>query len=155
MTHRTAAQMDLLSWQPPAPVARFEPDRVRAASLPAKITRLVAEVLREQKAAGRERDQVAEAMSAYLGEAVSLNVLNSYASEAREEHIINLPRFIALLAVTQDKRPLHELAALFGWAVIDRKFLPVIELAALREHQDDVKRRTDALRHQARLTGAL
>jgi len=71
-------------------------------------------------------------MSAYLGEDVSENMLNAYASEARDEHIISLVRLIALIHATRDRRPLELIASMFGWAVIERRHLPAIGVELLR-----------------------
>ena len=148
-------QIDLLSWSPPEPVSRFERDRIRSATLAGKIARAVSEVLKEETAGGFDRARTAEAMTAYLGETVSKNMLDAYASEAREEQVISLVRFIGLLGVTLDKRLLQVVADEFGWAVVEKKYLPVIELASLREHEDAVKKRRHALQAAARVTGAL
>lgn len=147
--------MDLLAWKPPEAVTRFDQQRVRAASLGATIKRAVAEALREADATGFGREAIALGMSDFLGERVSKAMLDAYASQAREEHVISLVRFVALIAVTRDARLLQVLAEPGGLAVIDRKYVPLIELASLREHEDVVRKRARGLRHAARATGAL
>jgi len=82
-------------------------------------------------------------------------MLNAWASEARDEHTIPLTRLIALLHATRDRRLLELLAAELGWAVIERRHLPMIELAAVQERQDALRRQADRLRYQARQGGAL
>ena len=148
-------QLDLLAWQAPEPVAAFDPQRVKAASLKGLICRAVSEALGD--AADREipREEVARRMGDYLGEKVSLPMLNAYASQAREEHTISLPRFIALLHATGDRRLLQMVAAPFNWAVVERKQLAMIELAAAQEHEDEARRITRELRARARAEGAL
>lgn len=143
-------QPSLLDWEPPKPVAAFEPARVRAATLGGQIARAVAECLRDAAAAGLAREAVAERMSAITGARVTKAMLDAYASQAREEHSITLPRFIALMQATGDRRLLELLAEPQGWAVIDRADLPLIELAALQEHHDEINRRMKALQAQAR-----
>lgn len=143
-------QMDLLAWQPPQPVARFDPPRVRAASLPVQIGRAVAEALRDAAAAGICRDEVARRMGAILGTTISKSMLDAYASQAREEHTISLARFVALIQATGDRRLLQLLAEPLGWAVIDRADLARIELSDLREHADEIARRMRALEQQTR-----
>jgi len=150
-----AGQMNLLEWEPPAPVARFEDARVRAATLPALIARAIAEVLRTAAEAGTDRAQVAERMSEYLGQRVSKSMLDAYASQAREDHAIPLSRFVALLHATGDRRLLELLAEPLGWSVIERRYLPLIELASVREHEDEVRRRAANLRQRARRDGVL
>lgn len=148
----TVPQPDLLSWRPPQPVARFEPERVRAVSTRAVVCRAISDALR---GTGQPREAIARRMSEFLGEEVSKHMLDAYASPAREEHTISVPRFLALLHATRDRRLLELLAEPFGWTVIERRYLPLIELAAVREHEDEVRRRAEALRRQARAGGLL
>lgn len=143
-------QPSLLEWQAPQPVARFEPARVRAATLHGQIARAVAECLRDAAAAGLKRDTVAERMSAITGQRVSGAMLDAYASQAREDHSISLARFIALMQATGDRRLLELLAEPMGWAVIESADLALIELGALREHADEIARRMKTLQQQAR-----
>lgn len=149
---RHSAQPDLLDWTPPQPVRRFEEDQVRAASLAARISKAVSAALKE---CGLTREDAAKAMGDYLGEKVSLAALNALASEARDDHRISVTRLMALIHVTRDPRLLQLLAEPFGWAVIDRRFLPMIELAAVQEQRDELARRAEALRRAARAGGAL
>lgn len=147
-----ARQPDLLDWTPPAPVAAFAPEQVRGATLEARIARAVSVALQESKLT---RDEIAARMSAWLGEKVSLNMLNAYASVARGDHSIGLSRFLALVQATGDRRLLELLAEMFGWAVIERRHLPLIEMAAVQERLDELHRTKDALRRQARAGGGL
>lgn len=149
---RAAAQPDLLDWQPPQPVARFPEAQVRAVSLAARISRAVAASLHDAEA---DRETIAARMSAFLGERISPAMLDAYASQAREDHRISVPRFMALIHATGDRRLLELLAEPMGWAVIERRHLPMIEVAAIREHEDELRRRRDYLTRQARNGGAL
>jgi hypothetical protein len=141
-------QMDLLAWEPPEPVARFEDRVIRAASIAGQISHGVAAALRDADARDLGREEVARRMSGYLGERISVAMLNGYASEAREQNVISVPRLLALVHVTGDRRLLQMLAEPFGWAVIEARHLPLIEIAALREREDELRRRADALRRQ-------
>ena len=145
-------QPDLLDWQPPQPVQAFAAPEVRSSTLNGRITRAVAAALR-----GCElpREAVAAGMSEFLGRTVTKNMLDAYASEARDSHTIPLDRFLALVHVTQDRRLLELLAEPMGWAVIERRYLPLIDLATVREKHDDLQREMDALRRQARSGGLL
>lgn len=136
-------QLDLLGWAPSEPVVAYDPRTVRAASLAASMSKAVSQSL---KSCGRSREQVAERMSAYLDEQVSKTMLDAYASEARDEHIINIVRFIALVEATNDRRLLEFIAELFGWAVIERRYLPAIELAERLERRAEMDREIDAAR---------
>ncbi len=149
---RHASQGDLLAWKAPTPVRRFDDERVRASTLGGKICRGVAHTLKESPLS---RAEIAERMSVFLGEDVSQNMLNAYASQAREDHVINVVRFIALIDATQDRRLLEMVAEVFGWTVIERRFLKLIELASLQEQQEDFRRRADVARRQAKSEGLL
>lgn len=137
--------LDLLSWQPPEPVRAFEPEIVRAASIRAMLAKGVSAALKD---CGRSRDDVAEVISGYLGEKCSKDMLDAYASEAREEHVISLPRFLALIHATGDQRLLQMLAEPFGLAVIDAKYLPAIEDSMLAAKIDELKTRQKMARRR-------
>ena len=154
-TIRDASQADLLAWEAPTPVEKFAPVRVRAATLTGKIKRAISEALREEAEKGFDRENTAAAMSHFLGETVSKNALDSWCSDAREDHMPSLVRFIALLDATGDKRVLQVICQELGWAVIEKRWLPMIELASLREHEDKVRDRRKALQAHARIAGTL
>ena len=92
-------QLDLLAWEPPQAVARFPAEAVRGASLSTRMCRAVAAALKESDL---PREKIAREMGAFLGQEVSKNMLDSYASQAREGHVITLLRFIGLLHATGD-----------------------------------------------------
>jgi hypothetical protein len=128
--------LDLFAdWQPPEVVQRFDDTRVRAANLRQKIAMGVAETL---KGAEIDRDAIAEAMGAWLGEEVSKNLLDAYASQAREDHVISLLRLIALIHATGDLRILQMIAEIFGHSVVEDRHLPWIDYGRLSEHSDEV-----------------
>jgi len=149
---RHAAQMDLLAWQAPEVVRAFDPAMVRGGTLAARIARAVSVALHD---CHMDREDVARRMSIYLGARVSKAMLDAYASAAREDHAISLPRFMALIDATGDRRLLELLAEGFGWAVIERRHLPLIDMAAVTEQMDELAKRRDALRREARAKGAL
>jgi len=149
-----AGQLDLLAWTAPEPVRRFEAHRVRAASFREQVARAISAVLKDADAAGRSRESIAVAMSEFLGERVSLNMLNAYASQARDEHSVSVTRLFALLHATRDQRLLQLLAEPMGWAVIDQKFLPLIELAAVTDQAKALGKRAKEIRREVRRGGA-
>lgn len=149
---RHAAQPDLLEWEPPQPVAHFPEEQVRAATLAGRVSRAVAAALTDAEEC---RETIAARMSAFLGERVSPAMLDAYASQARDDHRISVPRFVALLHATRDRRLLELLAEPMGWAVIERRHLPLIEVAAIREHEDELRRRREHLTRLARTGGGL
>lgn len=139
--------LDLLAWEPPALVQRFDETSVRASSLRARIAKAVSETL---KAAPMPREQIADKMSDWLGEECSKHMLDAYSSEAREEQTISVLRLAALIHVTGDARLLQLLAEMFGHSVIDDKFLPWVEVGQLSDTKDEVDRAYDAARRNAR-----
>jgi hypothetical protein len=146
-------QLDLLEdWTPPAPTERFEEHKVRAGSPAGRISRAVAAALNESRL---KRSDIAKAMSEFLGETVTINMLNAYASQEREQHKITLLRFLALVHATRDRRLLQLFAEPMGWAVIDSKHLPLIELAMVQDKQEELRQQAAALRQKARIRGAL
>ena len=154
MNRRPTQQLEL-DWQAPKPVLRFDEHVVREASISGRMCRAMSAALHDAALAGRPRKAIAEAMSLYLHETVSVQMLDAYVSEARETHTINLPRFVALVHATQDRRLLEAIAEMFGWSVVPAKFVPLIKLAALREQEDALKRERMALIHEAKREGAL
>lgn len=154
--HRTPIeQMSLLDWTPPEPVVRFEDHQVRAATISGRIAHGVAQALKDVAARGVDRTAVAQRMATYLGERVAKSSLDAWASEARDDRVIALPALLALVHVTGDRRLLELLAEPMGWAVIERRHLPLIKMAAIRDRQDELRRQADALMRQARAGGGL
>jgi len=135
-------QPSLLDWKPQPVTAAFAPDEVRGASIAARISRGVAVSL---KATGKTRHAIAQQMSRFLGLDVSKPMIDGYAAPSRDDHAISVVRFIALLHVTQDRRLLQLVADELGWAVIEKRFLPLIEVAEIREREDALKRRRNVL----------
>jgi len=137
---------DLFDWQPPELVERFDADITRAASQRAAISKVVSAALRDCEL---DRDAIAERMGEYLGEDVSKPILDAYASEARKDHSISVPRYLALIHATGDRRLLQFLADQFGLAVIDRKYLKMIQALQAREEADRLNKMADRLRAEA------
>jgi hypothetical protein len=146
-----AAQPSLLDWTPPQPVARFPEDKVRAATIASAICRGISVAMKECELS---RDEISERMADFLGEPVSKNMLDAYSSEAREDHIINVVRFIALIHATEDRRLLELVADRFGWSVIEKRYLPLIELAHIHEAEDKLRRQRKSLTRRAQREGS-
>jgi hypothetical protein len=148
---RDTQTMDLLAWEPPSPVASFPVNQVRAASLRASIAKAVAATLKE---CGRGREEVAAEISAYLGEPCSKGMLDAYSAESREEHVINVVRFLALVHATRDYRLLQLLAEPFGLALIDARYLPAIEDAVLDDKITELTQRKTLARKRWKGAGS-
>lgn len=137
MAQRDKHTDDLFNWQPPRVAAGFEPEKLPGSRLASRISRAVALALKE---CGRSRAEVAAAMSAALGYAVSEAMLDAYASEAKEGHRITLDRFIALIEATGCTDLLGLVAEPFGHVVVPERFASLIELNLIEEHERKVAR---------------
>jgi len=140
---RDQRTLDLLAWEPPQPAKAFEPEKIRAASLRSMICRSIALSLKD---CDRGREEIAEEIAAFLGESCPKNMLDSYASEAREDHTIPLVKFLGLVHATRDMRLLQILAQQFGWAVIPEKYLGAVEEAVIAAKEEELGQ----LKRQAR-----
>jgi recombinational DNA repair protein (RecF pathway) len=130
---RDRRTLDMFDWSPPTMVRAFEAAKVRAASLRAMISKGVALALKE---CGKPRETISEEIGAYLGEDCPKSMLDAYASESREDHVINVVRFVALIHATRDIRLLNMIADQFGWAVIPKKYLAAAEEAIWNDRKE-------------------
>lgn len=142
---------DLLSWQPADPVQRFAPDQVRAASFQQRLCKAMAAALKDCDLG--DRGWVADRMSEFLGDRVSLAMLNAYVSPARETHQISVVRFLALVHVTRDRRLLELLADPFGWCVVDERHADAIREVELAEKRDEIETQLKLTRLKRRSGG--
>lgn len=134
--------LDLLDWQPPRTVLGFPPEALAGDRLASKISRAVSLAL---KRSGRSRAEIATAMSDRLGQAISADMLDAYASEAKAGHQITLERFIALVEATGCSDLVGFVAEPFDLAVVPAKYAPLIELHLIEEHQFEIVRRKQNL----------
>ena len=131
-------------YESPVVAVRYDDSApVQASNTARTIARAVSRTLKE---ADRPRADIAAEMSEHLGEDVSENMLNAYASAARDTHNISLERAAALVAVTGDARLMGELLAPLGLAVIPERYLSAVEEAVLTEQEEQIAQR----RKQAR-----
>lgn len=128
---------DLLEWEPPIIVKRYDDERVRTFSLTQKISRAISETLGESEL---DRADVARRMSEFLDEDVTLNMVNAYASPAREGHNISYVRLLALTHATGDVRLLQIGAEMFGHVVAEDKYLDWIKLGMEADRRDQAQR---------------
>lgn len=131
-------QYDLLAWDPPSVVDRYEPKRVQAASWRDRIAKAVSETL---SSGMMTRDEIAERMTDWLGEEVSRAMLDNYASQAKSEHTIPFLRVMALVEVTGDTRLLQMAAEACGRAVIEERYLGAIEAEMVASKLEDLEAR--------------
>ena len=138
---------DLLAWEPPEVTPRVDNDQVRAETLRGRVSRAVALVLRESTLS---REVIAERMSDFLEEAVSVPMLAAYASQAREEHSISAIRLVALAHATGDLRPLQMLIEPLDHAVVPSRYLPAIEAELTADKAEQLAQKAEELRQQAK-----
>lgn len=113
-------------FEPPEVAVKFEPEVTQGGTLDGKISRAVSHALRTTSI---RREAVASQMSEYLGQTVTENMLDQYASSARKDHKITLERFIALVAVTGCHDLLGFVAGFSDFAVVPSEYLDVINAA--------------------------
>jgi hypothetical protein len=144
---RDTSTMDLFDWEPVPIVEAFDPARVRAASLRAKISRAVSEAMKDCE---HSRAVVAERMGEFMGEPVTENMLNAYASEAREDYSMPFIRLLGLIHATGDIRLMQLGAEMFGYSVIEDKFLPWVDLGIAADRKESVVKDFEYKRRLAR-----
>lgn len=140
----------LLDWQPPPITRRYPDEKLKASSLATLLSKGVALTLKE---CGMSRADVAARMSDYLGEVISENMLDNYASEARADTVINGVRIMALAHVTDDVRLLQVMAEPFGWAVIDDRYVSLIRATQIREKARELEQLAAVEERRARGAG--
>ncbi len=112
------------------PAPKYKEEDIRSASLKGKVALAVSRTLKDD---GRSRDEIAQAMSTWLGEKVSKSMLDAYASHARSQYKLTPDRMWALIEVTKDIRLLREIAESVGYVVMESWASEWIELACLEE----------------------
>ena len=90
-------------------------------------------------------------MAEYLGRTIPAGSLNKWSSEASEEHRIPLEAFVALIHVTGQHDLLAFVPSLFGYAVVPARYVDLIELHQIEEHERAIAARKAAL--QAKVSG--
>lgn len=141
VTRRDHLTPDLFDWQPPKVAAGFAPAELAGNRLASKISRAVGLALKDS---GRSRPEIAASMSAELGYTVSADMLDAYASEAKEGHRITLERYVALVTATGCTDLVGFVAELFDLVAVPSRYAALIELHLIEEHQRSVLRRKEA-----------
>ena len=136
---------DLSAWEADPVTVGYGDDVAGRGSLGNRIARLVSRALRDAKDDGLARPDVAQRMGVYLGRPIALASLDKWASEAAEEHRIPLDAFVALIEVTGQHKLLGFLPTMFGFAVVPARYVAMIELQQLEDHEQEVAARKAAL----------
>lgn len=143
--HRDTQTLDLLSWEPPEVTVGYSEEVTGRGSLDARIARIVAQALREARDRGLPREEVAAAMSRWLGRTISAPMLDKWASESSGAHRIPLDAFAALIEATGATDLAGFVPGLFGLAAVPQKYADLIELHLIEEHEAEVAARKQAL----------
>lgn len=130
-------------YMPPEVAVRFEPEVAKGGTLDVKIARVLSEAMARSK---KPRDRIADEMSAYLGQRITENMLDSYASPARKDHKITLERFIALIEVTECHELLGFVAEFSGFVAVPARYAEVIQLWQADERIAELERLRAGLR---------
>lgn len=128
-------------WAPPRVAVGFPEEETRG-PLDLVIARIISSAL---KAADRPREDIAEAMSEFLGRKVTKATLDTWASPARTGNRIPLDAFVALIEATGDHDLLGWLPSQHGYVVVPEKFGDIIELHLIEEREAELQRRKQAL----------
>ncbi|MGF3027997.1 hypothetical protein ACQVP2_35050 [Methylobacterium aquaticum] len=142
---------DLSAYEPEPVTVGYGADVVGRGDLGAQIVRIVSRALRDARAAGVSRAEVARLMTEYLGRDVKVATLDKWVSAAAPERNIPLDAFAALVHATGQHDLLGHLPGLFGYAVVPLGYVDMIELQQLEEHARKIAERKANL--QAKIKG--
>ncbi len=137
--------LDLFAWEPPAIAAGYGPEVTGRGALASRISRQVAQALRDAADGGTPRAEIAAKIGQRLGRRVSVDTLNKWASEAGEEHRIPLDGFIALVEATGATDLVGFMPSLFGFVAVPERYAAIIEMHLLEEHEAEIAARKAAL----------
>lgn len=102
---------------------------------------------------GRDRQAIAKAMSQLMGERVSKEMLDAYASEARDEHNISAARWWALVAATGRYDIADAIAKEAGARIISGEEIVVTEIGHLQAEIAERQERLKDLKAMAKPVG--
>ncbi|TFF20510.1 hypothetical protein E3C22_16505 [Jiella endophytica] len=136
----------------PEPVSvGFDPEVIGRGSLASQIARVVSRTTQDaREELGITRRQLAERLTDRLGRSVSETTIEKWASESAEEHRIPLDAFVALIAETKGYEALGFIPSLFGYAVVEEKYVEIIEMKQIEDHKRLLDARMATLQAKAR-----
>lgn len=136
---RDASTLDLFRDIEPAQVVRrFDDAEIKAWTPARRLSRAIANALD-----GQNREEIAAAMSEYLGEKVSKATLDAYASPEKP-HAIPAHRLVALYAITSDERLPNALLNEAGLIAVPVKYEALLKRERAREHREWAERQEQA-----------
>lgn len=150
MARRDALTGDLFAWQPPKVAAGYGEDVTGRGALDNRVSRAISRALKDAKGRNLRREQIAQAMSEYLGRAISEDMLNKWASEAADSNRITLDAFIALIDATGSHDLIGLVTSGFGFVAVPERYRDLIELHLIEEHEREIVSRRQALEARMR-----
>ena len=130
-------------YQPEEEVAaRIAPEITKGGTLNVQIARVIAHACQQS---GKTREEIANEMSAYVVQTITVNMLDAYASPARENHKITLERFIALLDATDCYGLLAFICQFVGYVAVPERYADIIEIWRNDREIEERQRKRDAL----------
>ncbi|AEQ50785.1 phage regulatory CII family protein [Pelagibacterium halotolerans] len=134
---RDTQTLDLLRDFTPAPIVeRFDDEAVKAFSIAARLAKAITATFAD---ADMDRRQLAQDMSEFLQDDVSKHMLDKYASSSAE-HQISAVRLLALVAVTEDVRPLNTLLKEAGLIAVPAEYEALLRRERARELKEKIER---------------
>lgn len=135
-------------YQPEEDVAaRIAPEITKGGTLNVQIARVVAHACQQS---GKTREEIAKEMSEFLDQTITVNMLDAYASPARENHKITLERFIALLDTTDCYGLLAFICQFVGYVAVPERYADIIEIWRNDREIEERQRKRDALMGKVR-----
>lgn len=135
-------------YQPEDVAAKIAPEIMKGGTLNVQIARVIAHACQES---GKSREEISRQMSAFLDQAITVNMLDAYASPARENHKITLERFIALLDATECYGLLAFVCQFAGYVAVPERYANIIEIWRNDREIEERQRRRDALLGKVRM----
>lgn len=134
----------------------FEAASTTAGSLACaiEVTAVMNEVIRRCAQRDLKREDIVQRMSDYLGEPVSLAMLNAYTAKSRDTHEISLRRAMAFDAATECDALLQLFAGKRGRVTINTEEAHYIELGRIHQQERDLAERKKLIQLQLRIKGA-
>jgi len=97
-----------------------------------------------------DRIDIAARMTRFLGDEITLSMLNAWTAESRDEHVINYVRAIAFDLATEQKALANFSAAKLGGQILWGKDALLAELVRLDRDELELKARRRAITHVLR-----
>lgn len=127
------------------PIYTVDEQPIKAATVKGKWSIAVSRALKRSM---MSREEIAKQMSDYLGKPISIDVLNAYASQGRDTHVINLERLEALIVVTQDIELVAVFTGLIDHVPVHKNYAGHVEYARDKTVYKELGQRIKAYEEQ-------